>query len=125
MHVGLHVFVPVQHPIIPNSAVLIRSMPESPSNCPHHHLVPHPMSNEYSNQIAGHRDHSDHDDFAEANRTHFDKLATVYDDLPHVTEFAHKIAQAMRSVYQFIDDQTVVMDFACGTGTTISTHHMQ
>ncbi|TFK34901.1 hexaprenyldihydroxybenzoate methyltransferase [Crucibulum laeve] len=50
-----------------------------------------------------------------ANQKHFDQSAQTYDS-PQAIELARRSARAMRRVYEFDENTTCVMDFACGTG---------
>ncbi|KAG6831248.1 hypothetical protein H0H87_005814, partial [Tephrocybe sp. NHM501043] len=70
--------------------------------------------------------------FAEANKTHFDTIAHEYDDQPHALERARRYVQSfkkfmkismhkrtaarMREFYDFNEDITTVLEYACGTG---------
>ncbi|KAF5386915.1 hypothetical protein D9615_002001 [Tricholomella constricta] len=56
------------------------------------------------------------DDFAEANRAHFNTIAHEYDDMPHAIERARRTAARLRTAYDFNEDTTTVMEYACGTG---------
>ncbi|KAF9464582.1 S-adenosyl-L-methionine-dependent methyltransferase [Collybia nuda] len=56
------------------------------------------------------------DSFAEANKTHFDKVAHEYDEMPHATERGRRSAEALRNAYPFDEQTTSVMEYACGTG---------
>ncbi|KAG6898456.1 hypothetical protein C0993_006790 [Termitomyces sp. T159_Od127] len=54
--------------------------------------------------------------FIEANKTHFDKTAAQYDEYPHALERARRTAMKIREAYNFKEDITTVLEFACGTG---------
>ncbi|KAF9475346.1 S-adenosyl-L-methionine-dependent methyltransferase [Pholiota conissans] len=56
-------------------------------------------------------------DYAEANKTFFDAKAQEQPD-PRWVELAKKAAMAIRSKYEFKEDSTVLMDFACNVGLT-------
>ncbi|RDB19283.1 hypothetical protein Hypma_013693 [Hypsizygus marmoreus] len=56
------------------------------------------------------------DHFAEANKAHFNNIANEYDELPHARERARRTANAVRKAYSFDENETTVMEFACGTG---------
>lgn len=56
-------------------------------------------------------------DISQANKQHFDKTAHEYDEKPGAIELAHRLAEVMLKAYPFDEDNTTVMDFACGTGT--------
>jgi len=55
-------------------------------------------------------------DFAQANKLHFDGIAHEYDDRPLAIERARRSATMMRTAYDFDENSTSVMDYACGTG---------
>jgi ubiquinone/menaquinone biosynthesis C-methylase UbiE len=65
-----------------------------------------------------------HIDHAEANRQHFNETAHSYDAIPLVTEITAKSANAMRAMFDFDEESTVAMDFACGTGKCIAAYFM-
>jgi len=52
----------------------------------------------------------------DANKEHFDASAYKYERHPGVQELARRLACAMRDAYNFVEDETTVLDFACGTG---------
>jgi len=54
-------------------------------------------------------------DFVLANKQHFDSTAQHYDQMPCVI-LSQKSAHAMMKAYAFSEDETHVMDYACGTG---------
>ncbi|KAG6877398.1 hypothetical protein C0992_010041 [Termitomyces sp. T32_za158] len=54
--------------------------------------------------------------FVEANKDHFDKTAAQYDEYPHVLERARRTAIRIREAYDFEEDITTVLEYACGTG---------
>ncbi|KAG6883429.1 hypothetical protein C0993_006246 [Termitomyces sp. T159_Od127] len=54
--------------------------------------------------------------FIEANKTHFDKTAAQYDEYPHALERARRTAMKIREAYNFKEDITTVLEYACGTG---------
>ena len=53
---------------------------------------------------------------AESNRNHFDTIASQYDDRPGAARVAKVIANAVMKEYDFDDESTVLMEYACGTG---------
>jgi len=55
-------------------------------------------------------------DYSASNKHHFNHVAHTYDSRPHVTELAHKIAGAFLKEYPFNEEETEVMEYACGTG---------
>ncbi|KAG6915304.1 hypothetical protein DXG01_012227 [Tephrocybe rancida] len=55
-------------------------------------------------------------DFAEANKAHFDNIAHEYDDQPNALERARRTAARMRQSFDFNEDSTTVLEYACGTG---------
>lgn len=64
-----------------------------------------------------HVEHHHHGhNYAEANREFFNKEAGVYDDRPVALEVAKKCAQAMLKAFDFDEEKTYVLDYACGTG---------
>lgn len=58
-------------------------------------------------------------DHVEVNRAHFDKIAGQYDEHPLALELAKKIGGAFLKQYEFKEDETNVMEFACGTGARL------
>ncbi|KAI0062076.1 S-adenosyl-L-methionine-dependent methyltransferase, partial [Artomyces pyxidatus] len=68
-----------------------------------------------NNDLTGHS-HSHAHDVGANNAHHFDDVARKYDDIPGAQELARRVGIAMRSVYPFDEDETTVLDFACGTG---------
>ncbi|KAG5727411.1 hypothetical protein E4T56_gene11935 [Termitomyces sp. T112] len=54
--------------------------------------------------------------FIEANKDHFDKNAHEYDEQPYALERARRTAIKMREAYDFKEDITTVLEYACGTG---------
>lgn len=55
--------------------------------------------------------------YAERNKEYFDKVAPVYERLTVAYVLAAKIGNAFKRFYEFDESRTVVMDFACGTGS--------
>ncbi|KAG5641802.1 hypothetical protein DXG03_004168 [Asterophora parasitica] len=53
--------------------------------------------------------------FSEANQSHFDGIAHEYDK-PQAIERARRTAVKMRKAYDFDEDGTTVLEYACGTG---------
>ena len=53
---------------------------------------------------------------AESNRNHFDTIASQYDDRPGAAKVAKVIANAVMKEYDFDEESTVLMEYACGTG---------
>jgi len=78
----------------------------------HVHLEPHQHgSTDHANEQA--HDHN----FSQANKHHFDDLeAERMDERSDANVMGKLVGKAMLDAYPFADDQTVVMDFACGTG---------
>ncbi|KAK7035886.1 S-adenosyl-L-methionine-dependent methyltransferase [Favolaschia claudopus] len=72
------------------------------------------MSAEHSHSHSHHHHH--HHDFAAANQALFDKHAHEADQRPDAAEVAAKIAEAILKAYPFDRDNTLVLDYACGTG---------
>ena len=59
----------------------------------------------------------------EANRGHFDSVAKEhdgYDSHPVVISVTQQVAAVLHSHYPFNAESTVIMDYACGTGTLSS-----
>ncbi|KAF9453664.1 hypothetical protein P691DRAFT_799616 [Macrolepiota fuliginosa MF-IS2] len=50
------------------------------------------------------------------NQEYYDQLEEQQLDPPHAIELARRAARVFRRVYEFDEDETVVMDFACGVG---------
>jgi len=67
--------------------------------------------------VAAH-DHQGPENYASANREHFDKHAHQADDLPGVQELARKITDAIKDscTSSFDENSSTVLDYACGTG---------
>ncbi|KDQ59749.1 hypothetical protein JAAARDRAFT_33321 [Jaapia argillacea MUCL 33604] len=73
---------------------------------------------------AGHHHHDHHNpgepphtgSYAERNKEYFDTKAAVYDDLPGTQALLQSLSAAMRKVYNFDENTTTLLDFACGTG---------
>jgi len=57
-----------------------------------------------------------HSNHIEANRHHFNEMAHTYDDLPLAVQLSRDSADAMKELYDFNEDSTVMLDYACGTG---------
>ncbi|KAJ3784060.1 hexaprenyldihydroxybenzoate methyltransferase [Lentinula aff. detonsa] len=53
-----------------------------------------------------------------ANRNHFNSpnVSQKHDEQPLHVEMARRIGKALLKAYPFNDEQTIVLDFACGTG---------
>jgi ubiquinone/menaquinone biosynthesis C-methylase UbiE len=66
----------------------------------HHYSVPH---------NSGHN-------FLNANKEYFDNLGQQFDQVPGAISLAQSCARAMLNAYVFKEGETVVMDYACGTG---------
>ncbi|KAF9026715.1 S-adenosyl-L-methionine-dependent methyltransferase [Hymenopellis radicata] len=56
-----------------------------------------------------------HHDFVDANKGHFDEHAASY-DRASARELARRVGTAITHAYDFDDEETTVLDFACGTG---------
>ena len=52
-----------------------------------------------------------------ANQAYFNEFAEKFEDIPGAREILAKIAEAMKDVHQFDPESSVMMDFACGTGS--------
>ncbi|KAL5524727.1 hypothetical protein ACEPAF_9872 [Sanghuangporus sanghuang] len=55
-------------------------------------------------------------DYAHTNREYFDKIADTYDEKPFFAEVAGMIGRAFLKEYDFSEEKTRALDFACGTG---------
>ncbi|KAF9009516.1 S-adenosyl-L-methionine-dependent methyltransferase [Cyathus striatus] len=66
--------------------------------------------------MAHHHNHHEHHDYVGANRDHFDDKAHDFNSYPHAIERAKQSALAIRNVYPFDKEKTMVMEYACGTG---------
>lgn len=64
-------------------------------------------------------EHPEPTDYTHTNREFFDKIAHEYDERPHVLEAAAAIGRAFLKEYNFDEEKTHVMEFACGTGESI------
>lgn len=61
-------------------------------------------------------DANDHD-YSNANKHHYDDLeAERMDERADANVMGKLVGKLMLDAYPFADDQTVVLDFACGTG---------
>lgn len=69
-----------------------------------------------------HDHHSHGHNFATENQKFFDEQAKEYDARPDVQTTASRAAGAMRREFPslFDEENTAVMDYACGTGTIFS-----
>jgi SAM-dependent methyltransferase len=54
----------------------------------------------------------------QANKDYFDRIANTggYDESPFVEQVSRQIANAIKDEYDFDEDRTVMLDYACGTG---------
>lgn len=57
-----------------------------------------------------------HHNYTEANRIHFEKQAANNVDQRSTIELAKRLAPHILSRYDFDEDETTLLDFACGTG---------
>ncbi|KAH7928135.1 S-adenosyl-L-methionine-dependent methyltransferase [Leucogyrophana mollusca] len=65
----------------------------------------------------GHDHRHDHShSFEDANKQYFNETAHIHNDRPEVHEMARRIGAAMLEAYEFDEETTTVMDYACGTG---------
>jgi len=53
-----------------------------------------------------------------ANRDYFNQNAHKYDDRPLAVKIAREVGEFVISKYPFDEEETVLLDFACGTGAT-------
>ncbi|KAI0046938.1 S-adenosyl-L-methionine-dependent methyltransferase [Auriscalpium vulgare] len=60
--------------------------------------------------------HAHAQSFPDANAQYFDAHAHEMDERPAHQELAQRVSAALLDAYQFKEEETVVMDFACGTG---------
>lgn len=60
--------------------------------------------------------HFDSEAYENNNRSHFDGLAERYECGQITQVLASRIGSAFLKEYDFDEEKTVVMDFACGTG---------
>lgn len=72
------------------------------------------MSSEARHHVHAHHTH----DYAAANQEHFNKMAETFDEFPGAKELAKRVVNAILAKFpdRFDEDNTSVMDFACGTG---------
>ena len=58
----------------------------------------------------------------QANQDHFNKIAIdgAYDNNPFVEQVTRQIANVMRESFEFDEESTVLLDYACGTGVYIT-----
>ena len=70
---------------------------------------------------SSHAHHPSHD-YVAANREHWDKQAHNVDAWPEVQVLTKNITATMREIHPdlFDKENTTVLDFACGTGTSPS-----
>jgi hypothetical protein len=52
----------------------------------------------------------------ESNRSYFDSQAISYKDRPDAVALAQRIVSAVRKYYPLNEDETTVLDYACGPG---------
>jgi hypothetical protein len=81
-----------------------------PFSLDHHPVLPQ-MSAHLHHHIGEHGH-----DYANANRDHFDSTAHQYEDRKGGLELGRIMAEGMMSMYDFDEDETTALDFACGTG---------
>lgn len=60
--------------------------------------------------------HSHENTLSDANKEYFNQKATSYDAQPGATVFSQIMGSVIRELYEFDEEKTVMMDFACGTG---------
>jgi len=73
------------------------------------------MSHSHSHpHVHTHVEHTSN--IAQANRVYFDQHASQYDLFPGAFDLARNCAQEILKAYPFKEGETVVMEFACGTG---------
>lgn len=72
---------------------------------------------------SGHGDgHEQEHDYSRANKNHYDDLeAERMDERLDANVMGRLVGKAMLNAYPFSDEETIVMDFACGTGGRLST----
>lgn len=59
-------------------------------------------------------------DYSNANKQHYDDIeAQKMDERSDINIMGRLIGKAMLEAYPFNEEQTTVMDFACGTGTRL------
>ena len=78
-----------------------------------------PSEAHVSSDAHAHHHHHEHHgaiDYTHANREYFDKMASTYDERPFFTEIVGSIGRAFLKEYDFNEEKTHVLDFACGTG---------
>ncbi|KAG6902659.1 hypothetical protein C0995_013351 [Termitomyces sp. Mi166 len=54
--------------------------------------------------------------FVENNKDYYDKIAHEFDQQPHALERARRTAIKLREAFDFKEDTTTVLEYACGTG---------
>lgn len=52
----------------------------------------------------------------QANINHFNKLSVNYDNNPFVDSVSRQIANKIKKSFQFDEQSTILLDYACGTG---------
>ena len=59
-------------------------------------------------------------DILQANKDYFDSIANTggYDESPFVEQVSRQIANAIKDEYDFDEDRTAMLDYACGTGAS-------
>lgn len=55
-------------------------------------------------------------ELADANRSHYNENAHHFDDRRGAQELGKIFATGMKTMHEFDQDRTTVLDFACGTG---------
>ena len=82
----------------------------------------------HSHAHGEHHDHKDtahpghshgHDSYAQANEVYFDENAHTQEKMTGVAEALDRINSTMRCLYNFKEDETRMLDFACGTGNSV------
>lgn len=96
---------------------LIHKAIDPPRLHPNTDHLPEMSAHSHSAENSG---HSHSNELLEANRGHFDSVAEGhggYDSHPIVVDVTQQVAQVFHTRYTLNPESTVIMDYACGTGT--------
>ncbi|KAF9533653.1 S-adenosyl-L-methionine-dependent methyltransferase [Crepidotus variabilis] len=80
----------------------------------------HPQDHhDHAGSQTAHHHHDQASGFAEANKEHFNASAALsHFDEPQTIEMARRVAAAFKRQYDFDEETTTVLDFACGNGAS-------
>ena len=65
-----------------------------------------------------HELHHSAENYEEANKEHFDKVAHKVDENPVIQELVARVTKVVKENFVFDPESTVLLDYACGTGAS-------